>query len=345
MTESVCSSMGENVNAPPTTPMSAFQQIPVIDLSQSPDVIVEELMNALTTIGFATLIHHGLPMDLFPKALAASKSFFDLPATVKQQYAFQGSESNRGYIGLGVETLDLVDGDNTTVMYKESLEIGKEDEPGYHNEWPDELSETSFRDDLLEYFRLMDALHLQIMRWIGIGLKLDDPDYLVNRCNGQHENLRLLHYPALSSENAKASRANLHTDYGTITLLAQDQVGGLQVLTIDGTWIDVTPVEGSLVVNVGEMLMRWSNDVLKATLHQVKAPPVLEDDRGIPERYSIALFCNPNKDTLLECLEPCCQEEPSRYEPINAHDYITKRLADTIKDPVKANVNTDSVSQ
>jgi isopenicillin N synthase-like dioxygenase len=237
---------------------------------------------------------------------------------------------------VGSETLDLLNGSNKTVMYKESLEIGKEDEPGYRNEWPEELAETSFRLDLLDYFDAMDALHLKIMRWIGIGLKLDDPNYLVDRCNAQHENLRLLHYPPLSQENTEASRANLHTDYGTITLLAQDQVGGLQALTIDGTWIDVTPVEGSIVMNVGEMLMRWSNDFLKATLHQVKAPPSL-DDSGVPERYSIAFFCNPNKDTLLECLKPCCRDEPARHFPINAHDYITKRLSDTIKDPVKVN--------
>lgn len=314
----------------------------MIDLSLDQDLVVDALMNALTTVGFATLINHGLPEGLLPKALAASKSFFDLPTDVKQKYKFQGSESNRGYIGVGSETLDIVDGENKNKMFKESLEIGKEEEPGYHNEWPDELQDTSFRQDLLDYFNTMDELHLEIMRLIGIGLKLEDPSFLVDRCNGQHENLRLLHYPALDEENGKASRANLHTDYGTITLLAQDQVGGLQALTIDGTWIDVTPVENSIVMNVGEMLMRWSNDVLKATLHQVKAPPAA-DGSGIPERYSIAFFCNPNKDTMLECLEPCCQEKPVKYDPINAHDYITKRLSDTIKDPVKA--NTENLSQ
>lgn len=319
--------------------MGAIAQIPIIDLSQDQDTVVEQLMKALTSIGFATLVNHGLPADLLPKALAASKSFFDLPSNVKEKYKFQGSESNRGYIGVGGEILDVVGGNTKSAMLKESLEIGKEDEPGYHNEWPDELSKTSFRKDMLEYFNTLDALHLKIMKWIGLGLKLEDPNYLVDRCNDQHENLRLLHYPALRPEDAAASRANLHTDYGTITLLVQDQVGGLQALTIDGTWIDVTPVEGSVVMNVGEMLMRWSNDVLKATLHQVKTPPAAVDgssDVGIPERYSIAFFCNPNKTTLLECLPACCQDTPAKYEAINAHDYITQRLSDTIRDPVKA---------
>ncbi len=319
------------MNALPKTP-----NIPVVDLSLDQDQVVQELMEALTTIGFATLVNHGLPEELLPKALAASKSFFGLPSEVKHKYKFQGSESNRGYIGVGSETLDVVNGNNTTTMLKESLEIGKEDEPGLYNEWPDELKSTPFREDLLNYFNTMDALHLEIMRLIGIGLKLEDPNYLVDRCNGRHENLRLLHYPALSEENAMASRANLHTDYGTITLLAQDKVGGLQALTIDGTWIDVTPVENSIVMNVGEMLMRWSNDVLKATLHQVNAPPG-SDGRIIPERYSIAFFCNPNKETTLTCLAPCCKDKPTKYEPINAHEYITKRLSDTIQDPVKVN--------
>lgn len=335
--------MTETTTAPEKITSKNNAEIPVIDLSLDQDTVVQDLMNALTTIGFATLINHDLPKDLLPKALTASKSFFDMTTDTKQKYKFQGSESNRGYIGVGSETLDLVDGGNTTQMFKESLEIGKENEPGFHNEWPDELKGSSFRDDLLDYFNTMDALHLKIMRLIAVGLNLEDPNYLVDRCNGQHENLRLLHYPALSNENAKASRANLHTDYGTITLLSQDQVGGLQALTIDGIWIDVTPVENSIVMNVGEMLMRWSNDVLKATLHQVKAPPVASDGSGIPERYSIAFFCNPNKDTLLECLEPCCKDRAAKYEPINAHDYITKRLSDTIQDPVKA--NAESISQ
>jgi len=343
LSESISSSdVVENGKSVSPAPIS---QIPVIDLSNSEDAIIEDLMKALTTIGFATLINHGVPPTLLEKALVASKSFFALSPDIKQKYAFQGSESNRGYIGVGNEVLDVVDGNNTSVMYKESLEIGKEDEPGYNNEWPEEFAETSFRVDLLDYFQAMDTLNLDIMRWIGMGLKLEDPNYLVDRCNGQHENLRLLHYPPLSPDLSNASRANLHTDYGTISILAQDQVGGLQALSIDGTWIDVTPVEGSFVINVGEMLMRWSNDVLKATLHQVRAPPEGLYEDGIPERYSIAFFCNPNKDALLECLEPCCRDQPAKYDPINAHDYITKRLSDTIKDPVKANENADTISQ
>jgi isopenicillin N synthase-like dioxygenase len=312
--------------------------IPVIDLSLDQDQVVEDLVKALTSIGFATLVNNGLPKGtILQKGFGASKAFFDMPTATKQKYKFQGSESNRGYIGIGSAILDVVDGNNTpeqNPMYKESLEVGKEDEPGFHNdnEWPEELKDASFRDDVLEYFNSMDALHLHIMRLIGTGLKLDDPDYLVDRCNDQHENLRLLHYPAL--KDASASRANLHTDYGTLTLLAQDQVGELQALTIDGTWIDVVPVENSIVMHVGEMLMRWSNDVLKATLHQVKAPPA-SDGSGVPERYSIAFFCNPSKDTMLECLEPCCKDQPAKYTPINAHEYITQRLSDTIKDPVK----------
>lgn len=311
--------------------------IPVIDLSLPEEQIINDLMSALTTIGFATLINHGLPQGLLKTTFQKSKLFFDLPAAAKEKYKFQGSESNRGYIGVGSETLDVVEGVNTpdqNFMLKESLEIGKEDEPGFQNEWPDELGETDFKEHMINYFNTLDALNLKVMRWIGVGLKLDDPDYLVKRCNNQHDNLRLLHYPA--SKDSSVSRANLHTDYGTLTLLTQDQVGGLQVLTLEGQWIDVVPVENSIIMNVGEMLMRWSNDVLKATLHQVRAPQSSNGDDGLPERYSIALFCNPNKDTLLECLEPCCTpNRPAKYEPINAHEYITKRLSDTIQDPVK----------
>jgi isopenicillin N synthase-like dioxygenase len=190
---------------------------------------------------------------------------------------------------------------------------------------------------LLQYFDTMDQLHLRILKWIGMGLQLDDVNFLVDRCNDQHENLRLLHYPSVVIENDDMVRGNIHSDYGTITLLLQDQVGGLKVKTVDGTWIPVPPVPGAIVLNVGDMLMRWSNNVLKATLHQVVAPPKCTTNDGTmttkaSERYSIAFFCNANKDAMIECLPPCCQTTPALYPPINSHVYITQRLRDTIGD-------------
>jgi isopenicillin N synthase-like dioxygenase len=307
------------------------EDIPIIDLSQDEAMVVDALMKAFTTIGFATLKNHGAEPAKIQKAFEASKSFFaldDEDNNIKAKYKFQGHKSNRGYIGIGLETHDL-EADNTTADHKETFDIGKEDEPGYQNLWPTELLEsTTFRQDLLDYFQTMDKLYLRLMGMIEIGLKLPK-DFLVNRCNAQHENLRLLHYPSLTTPRV---RGNVHTDFGTLTLLVQDQVGGLKVRRKDGSWICVKPAADAVIVNVGDMLMRWSNDRLKATLHQVVPPPGGADGK-IPERFSIAFFCNANKDATIECLESCCSAdgyEPPRYPPINAHEYLTKRLMDTI---------------
>lgn len=149
--------------------------------------------------------------------------------------------------------------------------------------------------------------------------------------------MRLLHYPECDREaiSRGQKRGGIHTDYGTITLVAQNTVGGLVAQKIDGDWVSVPPISGGIAVNVGEMLQRWSNDVLWATPHQI-----LDDDPfnvltkksdRVPERFSIAFFCNANKDTSLACLPVCESEDrPPRYEPINAHEYITMRLNSTI---------------
>jgi isopenicillin N synthase-like dioxygenase len=354
---------------PSPQPFLDDNHIPVIDLSQDADEtqIVSQLLDAFTTIGFATLVGHGVDAVQMEKAFAASKSFFSLPLDVKQQSKFKGHASNRGYLSVGSETHDNTVGEKkggtAAADFKETFDIGLDTEPGFTNCWPSELEQTStFKQDLLEYFNAMDALHLRLLRWIAIGLGLPSEDFLVQKCNAQHENLRLLHYPATTTSNNNKIRGNVHTDFGTLTLLVQDQVGGLMVQRLaaataaDGTtssgptWISVTPVPNAIVVNVGDMLMRWTNDKLKATLHQVVVVPAADasttttssDMQVVPERYSIAFFCNANKDTMIECLESCCSTSTSsnnpqvqvkaspRYPPVNAHDYLTQRLTDTI---------------
>lgn len=321
-------------------------EIPTIDLSLEESIATEQLLKALETVGFATLVNHGVAPTLIDQAFAASKTFFALPLEIKNKYLFQGHESNRGYISPGSETHDLEK--DCLPDPKETFDIGKEHEPGYSNYWPEELSHTSFREDLICYFQTMDGLYLRLMKMIGVGLQLPDPDFFVKQCNDQHENLRLLHYHALAPDHPhKMIRGNVHTDFGALTLLVQDSVGGLRVKNMDGTrWIHVEPVPYAIIVNVGDMLMRWSNDRLKATLHQVITPPSRfgpEDE--IPERYSIAFFCNANKDTMIECLDTCQSESnPAKYPPVNAHAYLTQRLVKTIDTSTAADSATASTN-
>lgn len=361
-----------------TTPGStarASSGIPVVDLSRTREEtkIVSELLEAFTTTGFCTLVHHGIPKDLFPKAFRASRNFFELSIEAKLKCKYKTPLSNRGYIPYGAERHDKDREGNTLVAttatndvsttapdQKETMDIGYDDDDDdvVKNEWPQELPPRDFRYVLETYFEEMDALYLRLIKYIGRGLGLpDDGDYLVRKCNGKHENLRLLHYPSMArtigdGAEGGTTRGNAHTDFGTLTLLVQDTVGGLKVKRKDGTWIDVKPVEDSIIVNVGDMLMRWSNDRLKATLHKVESPEVTTNATTtsaisdtieasstttttkaiVPERYSIAFFCNANKNVEIECLETCrSPTEPARYPPINAHEYLTQRLAATIQ--------------
>ena len=227
-------------------------KIPTIDLSLDDDTITQELYNALTTSGFATLIHHGVSSEIREKAFAASKAFFTLPLESKLECAYRGHESNRGYIGCGKETHTNA----TTADRKETYDINPDPAPPELSQpWPTDLDDTTFARDLTNYFNAMDQLQLRVLTYIEKGLLLP-PKYLVERCNERHENLRLLHYPEIELQTTNRDddetpivRGAVHTDYGTITLLTQDS-GGLQVQGLDGQWIAVTPVPDSVVVNV-----------------------------------------------------------------------------------------------
>jgi isopenicillin N synthase-like dioxygenase len=303
--------------------------IPVIDMSQPDATVAAELLEAFQSIGFATLTHHGVPTYTIESGFHQSKAFFRLPTEDKLKYKYEGYASNRGYIPMGNETHESQLADK-----KETFDIGNEEEEEYGNKWPTEELGDKFRSDLLAYFDAFDALHLRIMRLLALGMKLTDENVFVDRSYKRHENMRMLHYPSIpADENCEEPilRGSVHTDFGTITLLTQDSVGGLRAQQLNGEWVSVPPVANSIVVNVGDMLQRWSNDTLRATPHQVVQLKQQGHDGIIPERYSIAFFCNGNKDVMIECLEECQSEErPARYPPINAHDYLTLRLSQTI---------------
>lgn len=303
--------------------------IPVIDLS-NPDEgqLAKELVDAFRTIGFATLVHHSVPEAVLRSAFDSSASFFQLTSQVKCKYKYQGHKSNRGYIPMGSEKYES----SNSAEWKETFDIGKEGESGVETPWPTELD--NFKHPMTHYFSEMNGVYLRLLRLVAIGLELPDENFLVDRCSEQHCNLRLLHYPSMNIPDCQHKvviRGARHTDFGTLTLLVQDQVGGLRAQHKDGHWIDVPPTPNSIVVNVGDMLQIWTNNHLVATPHQVVNNGVVsnETDTQVPERYSIAFFCNANKDVTLNPLDLLPNESPL-HEPINSHDYITKRLAATI---------------
>lgn len=178
---------------------------------------------------------------------------------------------------------------------KESFEIGREDEAGRPNHWPTEPSLAAFRPTMTAFIAQCNALQREVMRAIAVGMGLG-AGFFDGYISAGDNTMRLLHYPAVSAEvfavNPGQVRAGEHSDYGSVTLLFQDGRGGLQVRSPRGGFVDATPMEGTVVVNAGDLLARWSNDTIKSTVHRVVEPPRGAEGDVYPARYSIAwVFC------------------------------------------------------
>lgn len=220
---------------------------------------------------------------------------------------------------------------------KESLEIGREGEEGCPNMWlPEEVDGGwggRFKSEMLGFFQQCKGLHMEIMRAIAAGLGIDG-DWFDSYTDRGDNTLRLLHYPPVKKEvfenNPLQVRAGEHSDYGSITLLFQDSRGGLQVESPLGSFVDATPIQDTIVINAGDLLARWSNDTIKSTKHRVVEPPRSPDSDGVyPARYSIAYFCNPNFDKMVEVIPNTVGAEGRKYGAVNSGEYLVMRLEAT----------------
>ncbi|KAJ3131801.1 hypothetical protein HK101_004677, partial [Irineochytrium annulatum] len=213
----------------------------------------------------------------------------------------------------------------------ESLEIGKEPSTDFQNRWPSH--DPTFRPTLMRFFQTAHALHLDVMRSIAQGLGLSER-FFDPFCDKADHNLRLLHYPEVTRkllDKEGQTRAGAHSDYGSITLLFQDARGGLEVHSpLTNKWESATPIPGTIVVNAGDLLARWSNDVIRSTEHRVVSPPashMTETDVTYPARRSIAFFCNPNMDSVIEGLPGIGQK--GKYGAVGTKEYMVARLSAT----------------
>ncbi|EXM37041.1 hypothetical protein RAB80_004998 [Fusarium oxysporum f. sp. vasinfectum] len=321
--------------------------IPLIDFSRflsGTPVERNETANAILdgfkTAGFIYLKNHPiLPKDL-QHAFNLSARFFNEPLEKKMEVVWTTPEANRGYSAPGREKVsqlkDIQEVEKVRAALpdlKESLEIGREGEPGYPNRWLEETGDlVGFRKDMLGFFEQCRQLHVEVMKAIAVGMGLDDR-FFDSFVDVGDNTLRLLHYPAVQSNIFKTNpgtvRAGAHSDYGSITLLFQDARGGLQVKSPTGQFVDATPIEGTVVVNAGDLLARWSNDTIKSTIHRVVEPPQKQDE-SYPPRYSIAYFCNPNFRSYIEAIPGTFgTEKDKKYEGINSGDYLVQRLTAT----------------
>jgi isopenicillin N synthase-like dioxygenase len=271
---------------------------------------------------------------------ATSARFFERPQEEKEKLCWTTPRANRGYVPHGREKVtQLVDKEDVAKLkaqapdLKETFEIGREGEEGLPNNWPvgDEEA-VRFKETMTSFHDQCKQLHIEVMRAIAVGMGLPE-GYFDGYTDVGDNNLRLLHYPAVSKEvfekNKMQVRAGEHSDYGSITLLFQDDRGGLQVKSPKGTFVDATPISGTVVVNAGDLLARWSNDTIKSTKHRVVEPPAKEDVH--PARYSVAYFCNPNFSSNITAIEGTYGgvKGEKKYPDINSGDYLVQRLAVT----------------
>lgn len=302
-------------------------------------VISRKIDLALKSSGFFICVDHGVPVSVTNDIKAVANRFFDLPPGEKMKSKSRVAGSPRGYIPYGLETLSVTDGRMAPPDIKEGYGIGPywvDDVPAAvtnapntpssytRNLWP--AGNEAFKDVVQRYYREMEGLTEKLMELFAIGMGLE-ASFFVEKFKRHNSTLRLLHYPAQDvAPEPGQLRAGEHTDYGALTILhAEDKQGGLQVRKPNGHWEDITPPPGAFIINIGDLLMNWSNDKWLSNYHRVVNPPARAGASA--RRLSIAYFCNPQDDLLIECIPTCCSEStPAKYPPIEAGQHRLKKI-------------------
>ncbi|MDZ8068184.1 MAG: 2-oxoglutarate and iron-dependent oxygenase domain-containing protein [Nostoc sp. DedQUE08] len=290
-------------------------RIPVIDFTNftkgnaiNRQAVIKQIYEACHEIGFMYLQNSGISKDLIEKVFTHSKSFFNLTLEVKQKQAWSDEFSNMGYVGIERERLNP----NQPGDLKEAFNVNKQ--------------ALGIDASLVTFYAGCTELANTILQAYALALELPE-DFFTIRHNQQNHTLRLLHYPPLQTPPKPGQvRAGEHSDYGSITLLFQDEVGGLEVQTVSKEWIVAPAIPDTVIVNTGDLMQRWTNHQFCSTKHRVMIPT---DKRVNQSRYSMAFFCHPNDDTEISSLESCQKEQSPIYPPILAGEYLLQRLQAT----------------
>ena len=333
-----------------TSPNPAIPIIRMEDYASDPTTTIQRLRDACINVGFFYLQGHSVQSALLESVFEQSKKLFSLPEASKR--SLSDHVLSRGYTAMEEETLDpevqLSRGDT-----KEGYYIGRDipkDDPRYDltklrgpNQWPtpettpwtpDECAE--FKHVMTTYHKRMSQLSVQVVGMLALAIGMKDEHYFDSSFEEPIASLRLLHYPPVASNPQEGLFAcGAHTDYGMITLLLVEQnqqnptAGGLQLQTLQGDWINAPPPppDGTMIVNLGDMLERWTNGLFRSTRHRV----VMQE--GQKERYSIPFFFEPSFDAVVECLDACCSaDNPPKYPVTTAGEHLVSKYKQTHKD-------------
>ncbi|MCF1422044.1 isopenicillin N synthase family dioxygenase [Mangrovimonas futianensis] len=285
---------------------------------------VDEIGKAYEEIGFVALKGHFLDDNLVEDLYKQIKSFFDLPVETKQKYEIPGIGGQRGYVSFGKESAKgKKEGD-----LKEFWHFGQyvEDNPELEKEYPKNVSVEElpeFNEVGKRTYKKLEETAKYVLRALALHLGLEET-YFDNFIKNGNSILRPIHYPPIKEEPKEAVRAAAHGDINLITLLMGGQGKGLQVQNHKGEWIDAIAQPDELMINVGDMLSRHTNNKLKSTIHRVVNPP---KELWGTSRYSIPFFMHPISSMKLDVLDNCVDDQnPKLYEDITAGEFLTERL-------------------
>ncbi len=305
--------------------------IPVVDLAEflsgdkvRKDKFVQELGKAYEEVGFVAVKNHGISDDLISDLYKYVQKFYALPSEKKLGYEDKELAGQRGYTSFGREHAKGFDAPDLKefFQYGQTVEDGDPIKSQYpDNVVVDEIPELN--DILFRAYRDFEKSGTSLLQAIALYLKLDE-HYFDEYAHNGNSILRAIHYPPISNEPKSAIRAEQHEDINLITLLVGASADGLQILTRQGEWVGVTSLPEQIVVNVGDMLQRLTNNRLRSTTHRVVNPP---RELWGTSRYSIPFFLHPKANMDLTCLEGCISEkEPKAYEDVSAGEYLDERL-------------------
>jgi isopenicillin N synthase-like dioxygenase len=308
-----------------------MKNIPSVDLSDflsndknRKQKFVNEIGKAYSEIGFVALKGHFLSDELSEKLYKEVKEFFALPQKTKDKYEIEGLGGQRGYTGFGKESAKgRTEGD-----LKEFWHFGQEveDNEKIQDTYPKNVQVTevpNFNKIGMEVYRQLEKTAKYVLKALALYIGLDENFFDPYVHNG-NSILRPIHYPPIQGEPKGAVRAAAHGDINLITLLMGASAAGLEVQTRDGEWVPVTALPDQLVINVGDMLERLTNNKLRSTIHRVVNPPRKDWDKP---RYSIPFFTHPKSEMSLACLPECIDENnPKAYEDITAGEFLNERL-------------------
>ena len=320
--------------------------VPVIDLApalqggESRRTIAKAIAEACENVGFFAISGHGVPQPVVDGVWTSTRRFFDLPDTVKREAIMPRPGYPYGWSPVAGESLAYSLGEQRPPDLKETFSLGPADlipAPAIQdaidfawapNIWPRQPSE--FRGAALAYYRAMSDLASRLMRLFALGLDLPEAIFepTIDKAISA---LRLLNYPNQAEEPAPGQlRAGAHSDYGSLTILLQEQKpGGLEVLGVDDVWHPMPAIPGTFVVNLGDLMARWTNDRWRSTLHRVVNPP--RDAQGSTRRQSIAFFHQPNWDAEITCIPTCLRAgEKPKYGPVFSGPHLASKFRSTV---------------